>query len=336
MPEQSLQEKFFTLMQAGFAPRLGKDKAIAVGVSGGPDSMALCRLLSLWSEKYHGPAIHAVSIDHGLRPEAAQEAREAGERVKNWPKVRHVILKWEDAKPDSKIQEEARAARYRLIGEYCQKHSIRHVFLAHHQNDQAETFLFRLAKGSGLDGLAAMMPAQDYESLVLLRPLLDFSKDELVAFCKAEKISYAKDPSNENEVYARVRLRKARAALEEEGLSAKRLSVTARRLARARHALEEMAEMALQDIMLESDANRIVLNYEILKAWPGEIGLRVLMKAMDRLGLERDYPPRMEKIEELFEDLMLESSFRKRTLGGVVIERDDRQSRIVLVSEYKD
>lgn len=324
-------KKFSEILAGGFLRQIGDARSVAVAVSGGPDSMVLCRLLSL----YGGFDVHALTVDHGLRPESAQEAAQVGAWVAEWPMVRHTVLAWEGEKPGSKIQEEARAARYRLIGDYCARHGIRHVFLAHHQDDQAETFLFRLAKGSGLDGLAGMMPAQDYNGLVLLRPLLDVSKEDILASCAVMKIPFVNDPSNEKEIFARVRLRKAKEILEEEGLSAKRLSVTAKRFARARQALNEIAEMALQDIVVDKDVKRIVLNYQVMRAWPGEIGLRVFLKAMAMLRVEDDYGPRMEKAEALFEELMLSPSFKQKTLGGLAIERDDKAQMIVLKPENK-
>ncbi len=338
--EPLTQEGFAGLLASGFTQMLAGVKTVAVGVSGGPDSMALCKLLAQWSADNNGPKIHVLSVDHGLRPEGAQEAAQVGEWVKTWPGVSHAALsvakKEESATPTppSRIMENAREGRYKAMAAYCKQHGIRHLFLAHHQDDQAETFLFRLSKGSGLDGLAAMAPAQDYSAhLTLLRPLLNVPKAQLVATCAHHGLAYVEDPSNASEKFARSRLRKARAALEEEGLSAKRLAVTAMRLARARQALDQIADMALQDITIEKDTSRIVLNYEILKAWPGEVGLRVLIKAINMLGPESDYGPRMEKMEALFEALMLEPEFRKRTLGGVIVERDDKAVQVVLEKE---
>ena len=330
------QEDFSALMTAGFTKMLDGVKDVAVGVSGGPDSMALCALLSEWAAENNGPHIHALSVDHGLRPEAAQEAAQVGVQVKGWPFVTHTVLnvKGETLSDSTRIMEKARNGRYKAFAAYCKNHDIGHIFLAHHRDDQAETFLFRLAKGSGLDGLAAIAPAQNYNrDLVLLRPLLNTAKDALIATCEDRDIPYMNDPSNESEKFSRPRLRKARAVLEEEGLSAKRLSVTAMRLARARQALDQIAEMAQHDVTIESGPEKIILNCDVLKAWPGEIGLRILIKAINLLGGESDYGPRMEKVETLFEALMLEKDFRKRTLGGVIVARDDKQAQVVLEAE---
>lgn len=325
-------EDFHALLSGGFAQVLGESKTIAVAVSGGPDSMALLHLLVHWAGQ-NDIALHALSVDHGLRPEAKNEVQAVADSIKDQDHVTHQILTWDGDKPDTAIQEEARNARYGLMAEYCAEHGIRHLFLAHHQNDQAETVLFRLAKGSGLDGLAGMSAVQSYDAhLLLVRPLLDVPKDRLLASCDAMNIPYAHDPSNESDDYARVRLRKAQAVLEEEGLTAKRLSVTAKRLARARHALEEVADMAFHD-MAKVDTDRIVLKMDILRAWPGEIGLRMVLKVFSSLCPEKDYHPRMEKVERLFEDLMLSKNFPRQTLGGLIIARDDKTDEITFSKE---
>jgi tRNA(Ile)-lysidine synthase len=195
--------------------------------------MALLWLLSQWA-KERDITVAAFTVDHGLRAESAEEARKVSGWIKDWPNVLHHVLVWEGEKPESRILEEARGKRYALIAEAMKQYGAKYLFVAHHRDDQAETFLIRLAKGSGLDGLAAMRPVQNMESgITLLRPLLDVSKDDLILLCKENKIPYVDDPTNKNEDYLRPRLRAAHGVLAEEGLSAKRLGLTAKRLARA-------------------------------------------------------------------------------------------------------
>ncbi|MGB0720527.1 MAG: tRNA lysidine(34) synthetase TilS [Bdellovibrionales bacterium] len=305
---------------------------VAVAVSGGPDSLALAYLLSQWAV-VRGVRVHALTVDHGLRDGAAVEAAQTGDIVKDFPHMQHHILRWRDP-AQRRIQEEARKARYALMAEYCREHDIRHLFLAHHRDDQAETVLFRLAKGSGLNGLCGMSPVQDYDDdLTLLRPLLDVDKADLVALCQAQGLSSCDDPSNENPDFARVRLRQARAVLEGEGLSAKRLSVTAKRMQRAREALDSLAEKAYQDSLKIKDTKRIEFCGLLLKDWPEEIVLRVVLSAMHDLGVIDGYAPRMERLEALVCDLIQSGAFRKRTLGGVVFARDDKADVISLCLE---
>lgn len=290
---------------------LGK---IALALSGGPDSMALCHALA-HSRLFD---IHALTVDHGLRAESGDEAAQVGAWVKNFPRVTHEILRWNGDKPDTRVMEEARRARYALMAGYCRDHGISHLFIAHHRDDQAETFLIRLAAGSGLDGLAGMRVEQVMDNgLTLVRPFLSFEKDRLIATCNAHNIPFVNDPSNAKSDYLRPRLRAARAALEEEGLSNKRLSVTAARLARAREALETIAAQAYAACRTAEDDNSTTFDFAHFKEYPADIRLRILLMAMDRLHPGRDYAPRMEKAEDLLAALEA-ADFKGRTLGGCV------------------
>jgi tRNA(Ile)-lysidine synthase len=318
---------------SGLLEKILKNKpvSVAVGVSGGPDSMALAKLLGLWAKK-NDVMLHALTVDHGLRRESAKEAQQVGKILKSWS-LRHEILRWKGKKPKTRLMEEARAARYALIADYCQANKIKHLFLAHHQDDQAETFLFRLAKGSGLDGLAAMKKTQVLSaSLTALRPLLEIPKEQLVATCKKHKIAYIKDPSNETERFARPRLRKSWKILEEEGLSSKRLAVTAARLERARAGLDEIAGKAFIKNAITKETARIAFKKKLLTE-PEEIAFRVLLQAIRYLRTEESYLPRMERIEQLFGDLRSSQPFRKRTLGGLVFERNDKKGVLIISLE---
>lgn len=331
-------EEFSDIMNARFGglEALG-GRGLAVGVSGGPDSMALCFLLSRWlsdqpvSKKI---SVHALTVDHGLRPESAKEAKQVRAWVKCWQHTIHKILTWEHCGADTRIQEEARAARYGLMWAELRLLKIGRLFLAHHRDDQAETVLFRLAHGSGLDGLCGMAERQAFgDDLTLCRPFLDFSKADLVATCQHYRVPFLVDPSNSAEAFARVRLRGSMAALEREGLTAERLSVTAKRLARARAALDELAQRTLKEAIAEHHPDRIVLSYSVLRSMPEEIGLRVVLSVMAMLVPPEPYGPRLERVEALFEDLMKPERFRKRTLNGTIFERKEKDGTVVLSLE---
>ncbi len=307
--------------------------SVACGLSGGPDSMALCWLLSQWGTARR-VYIHALTVDHGLRPNAAEEAAWTGAQVSVWPMVAHTTLKWRGKKPEKRIMETARQARYALMERYCRREKIPDLFIAHHLDDQGETFLMRLAGGSGLNGLAGMAPVQPFPSGVrLLRPLLDLPKKTLTDICAANEIPFVNDPSNTKTEYLRPRLRDAKDLLSREGLSNKRLSVTAARLRRAREALEDISRNVLTLVTLERTKEKIVLDHAALSAYPEEIRLRVLQDAAAALTPKKTYGPRMEKLEALAESLFADAPFRKRTLGGVVFARDQRNDRIILEKE---
>ncbi len=311
---------------------LAGDVPLAAAVSGGPDSMALLWLLARRAAA-RSEIIHAYTVDHGLRPESADEASQVGAWVKDWAGVIHHILRWEGAKPDSRILEAARAARYTLIADAMAREGLSHLCVAHHRDDQAETFLIRLAKGSGLDGLAGMRPVQARGPVTLLRPLLDISKDDLIALCGAQDIPYVTDPTNGNGRYLRPRLRAARDILEEEGLSAKRLSVTARRMARAREALEHMATGLFAHSVIEQGQKGFLLNLNQLKASPEELVLRAILHAMDDLCPAASYGPRMESAESLVDRILHDDAFKGATLGGCVFALDRKNETLSIERE---
>ena len=152
--------------------RLGPFEAsphIAAGVSGGADSMALAVLLHAWAGA-RGGRVTALTVDHGLRPEAAREARRAGRTLRSLG-IGHRSLRWEGPSPTANLQAEARRIRYGLLEDWCARHGVLQLALAHHRDDQAETLLLRLGRGSGLDGLAAMSPVSARAHIRLLRPL---------------------------------------------------------------------------------------------------------------------------------------------------------------------
>lgn len=313
---------------------LSRVHKVAVAVSGGQDSMALSYLLSQYAKRLGDWEVHALTVDHGLREDSAREAHAVGDSLSGWPHVRHQILTWENPSQNA-IQEQARFARYDEMNAYCEQHEIKYLFLGHHLDDQAETFLFRLAKGSGLDGLSSMRPMQPYKSIQLTRPFLAIEKERLLETCQKYDITFIDDPSNQNDEFARVRLRQAREVLETEGLSSKRLGQTAHRLSRARDALEKMANNAYQEYMAHSDDNDMSFNWSGLKSEHEEIIHRVLWMALMRLSENNKYGPRLLKFEDLVTDLLSSEGDFKRTLGGVIWQCKDGGVSLILQKEVK-
>jgi tRNA(Ile)-lysidine synthase len=316
-------------------------RAIAVGCSGGPDSMALLQTLSDWSVSNENLRIHAVIVDHRLRTNSTAEAHRVRDTIKTY--MPHVVVSVQDWMHDgieSRLQEQARTARYDILTAYCKHHNIRYLFTAHHRDDQAETFLMRLAAGSGLDGLAGMAEYSSIpDGLNICRPFLTHEKKELEAHCVQHGIPYVQDPSNEKSVFARVRLRQAQDILAAEGLTGKRLSVTAARLGRARAALEHIAQETYEKHLMRTEQtgnatpHKIILNSRFLNDTPEDISLRVVMRAIRTLRTEEAYLPRMEKIEALHRDLCAPAPFRTRTLGGLLFKRKDKATELTIARE---
>ena len=307
------------------------EKKIAVAVSGGGDSMALAFLLSRFCADKN-ITLHVLSVDHALRAESANEARKVGRIVTSWPTTKHKILTWQTtAKPKTRIQEEARAARYALMAEYCAAQKIKYLFLAHHGDDQVETFLFRLAKGSGIDGLSVMPDMQERDGIILVRPLLDATHEDLIDTCRKNNIEWIEDPSNGMEKYARVRLRNARDTLAAEGLTHSRILTLAKRMARASDALDKYAAIAWEKADVRDGGAFIPLEYFL--SLDTETALRILQRALSAFGKKKAYGPSLQQLENIVQDIYVNKNFRAATLGGCIIRVSRRRKAVEITPE---
>jgi len=312
-------------------PDICSTSSIAIAVSGGPDSMALA---DNFVKSFLG-TIKIICVDHGLRDSAQGEIQ----LLQNWfsglkkPYVTLDILTWQHDDPETAIMEKARLARYDLMADFCADHKIQHLFVAHHQDDQAETFLIRLIGGSGLDGLSAMSERQDYKNIHIMRPFLNNEKDDLIDYCRDHNVPFSHDPSNKNEKYLRPRLREDFPMLAEAGLTCKRLSATAKRLRRARNALEFMTDEAFYEISTVNNED-IILDYLQFQHYPEEIAFRLIQKSLEQFRFEQPYNVRMDKLENLFDDLWLSGEkFKARTLGGVKISLGRKKESVIFEKE---
>ncbi|WP_244610392.1 tRNA lysidine(34) synthetase TilS [Microvirga pakistanensis] len=303
---------------------------VVAAVSGGPDSMAMMHLLARWASERR-PSVLVVTVDHGLRREAAEEAafvaREAAALG-----LPHRTLVWTGDKPAAGLQEAAREARYRLLIRQAREAGASHLVTAHTQDDQAETILMRLAKGSGLKGLKGMRREHEREGIIHARPLLDWPKTALVGLCRRNGWAFVSDPSNEDERFTRVRWRRLMPLLAEEGLTADRLARLAERLAQADDALDVKARQALEAAILESGEGELCLRAACLVEEPFEIGLRILDQALGRIGLEST---RLQRLEGCLERLRAAVPVReglRLTIAGALLHLD-RSGRLNLRPE---
>ncbi len=284
----------------------------AVAVSGGGDSVALMLLLADWAKRTKHPAPVVLTVDHGLRPDSTKDAKAVVRMAADAGLKAHVLV-WKGAAPKSDIEAEARVARYSLMGEWLKTHQLNALYVAHMLEDQAETFLLRLARGSGLDGLSAMrtispFPVPGFDGLKLVRPLLDMPRAALRAYLNARKQSWLEDPMNADTRFARSRLRASWPQFEELGLTAARLADAAEHLGRAREALEGMTQSLLERAA-RFHAEGAWLDSVRLKMAPREIGLRALAHVLSQVSGEA-YRPRFGRLERLFD------SIRDGTLAG--------------------
>jgi tRNA(Ile)-lysidine synthase len=285
----------------------------------------------------------AVTVDHGLRAESAREANEV-KRLARSLDLAHHTLRWTGAKPKTGLPAAARAARYRLLAKAAREHGASHILTAHTRDDQAETLLMRMLRGSGIAGLSAMVRQTPREGVMLARPLLNISKSQLVATLRKAKIGFADDPTNRDIRFTRPRLRALLPALAAEGGDARNLARLAARLARANAAIEVQADGAERDLALrdrdalragqDARTNSRVFDFEAFAATPEEIQIRLLQRAIDRFGHEG--PAELGKVEALVSALAHAGAKRsgtgrprlKQTLAGALISLVDGRIRV--------
>jgi len=328
-----------TIVSAAEAASLFEDlasfPALLLAVSGGPDSTALMVLAARWRKaRKNGPALIAVTVDHGLRKESAAEARAVAKLARQLG-IQHRTLRWTGAKPKTGLPRAARVARYRLLAAAARKAGAPAILTAHTLDDQAETVLIRMSRGSGLTGLAGMQRVSALpgdaggrgEPPRLVRPFLDIPKARLIATLKAAKVPFAEDPTNRDPRFTRARLRGLMPILAAEGLDAARLALLARRLARAEAALAAAAAAALCQLAAKPGERGILaFDRSGFLALPGEIAQRVLGRAIDAAGDEG--PVELGKLEVLCTALNAAAADPKarfrRSLAGALVSLTPR------------
>ena len=290
----------------------------AVALSGGGDSLSLMHLLADWAKARGLEPPVALIVDHALRSGSATEARRAAGFARKAGLLAHILTR-KGPKPKSGIEAAARDARYGLMGNWLKKHGIATLYVGHTLDDQAETFLLRLGRGSGLDGLSAMralapFPLPEFADFNLARPLLRVSRARLRMHLKNIRQDWLEDPMNSEARFARSRIRGLMPALEAAGLSAERIADAAGHLARARLALELATEAVLARAALP-DGGRVLLDAKALLAAPREVGLRALAALLMAVSGE-GYRPRFEALERLFDSIAQGNLGRGATLHG--------------------
>ncbi|KJC38562.1 tRNA(Ile)-lysidine synthetase [Bradyrhizobium sp. LTSP849] len=311
--------------------------ALVLAVSGGPDSVALMWLAARWRRSLaRGPKLVVVTVDHGLRPEAAREAREV-KRQATALALTHRTLRWRGAKPKTGLPAAARDARYRLLTQAARAIGATHVLTAHTRDDQAETLLMRLLRGSGIAGLSAMARLTMRDGIVLARPLLDVPKSQLIATLKRARLGFVDDPTNRDAAFTRPRLRALLPQLASEGGDARNLVRLAGRLARANAAVEVLTDGAerflrlrdrgLGDRGLEDRGDAPhgpgarSFEAKAFASLPEEVRLRLLLRAIDALGHEG--PAELGKVETLLAalDQAIVGARRSPTNGRPILKQ---------------
>jgi tRNA(Ile)-lysidine synthase len=303
--------------------------AVGVAVSGGGDSVALLLVVLEWAAGT-GRDVRAATVDHGLRAASAGEA-EAVAGLCARLGVPHAVLRWRGWDGRGNLSDAARAGRLGLLADWARAQGIGAVAFGHTEDDQAETVLMRLARGSGVDGLAGIAPASEVGGLVLLHPLLGVSRAALRAHLEAAGIGWTEDPSNADPAFARVRARRALAALAPLGLGTARLAATAAALGRARRALEVAAAELAARCLGEAPGGEAMLDPAPFAAAEAELRLRVLAGALGWVA-GAVYRPRLATLERAEAAIVAGRIGAGMTLHGCVL-RPRRDGAIAIRRE---
>ena len=261
--------------------------------------MALLHLMHVFCAS-QGSKLHAVTVDHGLRAEAAEEANLV-QRFCASLDVPHDTLRWDDWDGRGNLQSVARDARYHHMSVWAKERGIDTITLGHTADDQAETVLMRLARRSGVDGLAGIPERTTREDVTWVRPLLAASREELREYLRSEQIGWIEDPSNENLTFDRIKARKALTHLADLGIDVEGLSVVAQNMSKARAALDQETYIAARDIA-HVDAGAVVFDDRDLQLLPDEIQRRLLVQAVNWISGQR-YPARRGAVSNMLSGL---------------------------------
>ena len=295
-------------------------KKYVVAVSGGPDSLALAALTKAYTF-CKKTKFYYVLVDHNIRKNSGQEAK----RVQNFLKKKNLKLRifLNKKKIIKNIQAEARNARYDILKNFCIKNNVKVILTGHNLEDQVETFLMRLSRGSGLRGLSAMKPLTKINGRVsLFRPLLDTQKQFLVKISKTIFGTYLKDPSNKNEKYLRTKIRNLKGPLKKSGIEYEQIVKSINNLASSKATLEAYFSKIFKEI-IKTSKKEIIINLKKFKVLNNEAKISVINESIKKL-MKNYYNPRYKKVETLINNIE-NTNFKKSTLAGCLfVKRDDK------------
>lgn len=315
---QNTEKELKKALADKLAPFVGSTLGLAV--SGGSDSRALLELAVDWARETNSKLMVAT-VDHGLRKEARDEAEWVG-NICTRHGVPHEILVWENWNGQGNLQAEARRARYHLVSEWAIGGGAAAVALGHTADDVAETFLMRLSRSAGVDGLAQMRSEFEREGMVFIRPLLSLRRAALRKFLRSRDATWVEDPSNQDSKFERVRMRSVLQDLEAYGLETEKISQAAENLKRASVALKTYAAREAEAAMNVEDGD-VLLDLEQLKKMPEDIQRRLLIGAICWI-FPPEYPPRSRALAQVIPQI---SDQGTSTLSGCILTLEGNKIR---------
>ena len=311
-----------------FEKNLSLNKNFAVAVSGGPDSLALAFLSKIYSIKKNLKSYFFI-VDHKLRKESTEEATKVKKILKKFS-IDCKILTWNKNKFSKKTQSEARKNRYKLLFSECNKKKIGSILIGHHQDDLFENFFIRMLRGSGLRGLVSLNKITQNSNINLIRPLLDFKKEDLIYLSNNVFNFYVNDPFNKDKKYKRIVVRNILEELEEHGLDKDKLNLTIQNLKKSDEVIKfHVSNNVTENSFFHDRRNQLILNDKFFNQ-PREIVFRSLSDMIKKVG-QKYYLIRGKKLEKIISSIK-KNSLKKATLGGCLIKK---VNQTVILSKEK-
>ncbi len=315
--KNKLNNKKISQIYKKFAKSISINENFIVAVSGGPDSLALAFLSKIYSIQKNLKAKFYI-IDHKLRSESTNEAKYV-KKILNKFQINARILYWQGLKPKSNIQSAARIKRFELLISECKKLGVTYMLLGHHQEDLIENFFIRILRGSGLKGLISLSKKTKLQNFTILRPLINQKKEDLVFISKKVFDFYVKDPTNNDEMFQRVRIRKLLNGLKNDGLDQKKFIKTIENLKKSNDVVNYYVTKNLENNSFFSNKKKhLILNDKFFKQ-PHEVVFRSFSDSLSFVS-KKYYSVRGKKIDKIIKEIQ-KSSFSKSTLGSCLIEK---------------
>ena len=313
----TLKNKKISTIYKRFEKTLQINEKFAVAVSGGPDSLALAYLAKVYSIKKKISSRFFI-VDHKLRPESTKEAKTVSKVLKKIL-VKPEILTWKGKKPLKNIQSKARVKRYDLLTKNCEKFKITNILLGHHQDDLFENFFIRFSRGSGLKGLVSLDKKSKISNKNLIRPLINEKKEDLVHISQKVFNFYVQDPSNLDEKFQRIRIRKLINELQKDGLDKKKFLKTIKNLKHSNKVVDFYVQENLKkNTFFSAKKNNLILNKNFFEQ-PYEVIFRSFSDSLKIIGKKYN-SVRGKKLDKIINQIE-KNHLNKATLGGCIVEK---------------
>ncbi len=300
---------------------------IAVGVSGGIDSIALVFLLKEFTKNKKIKLI-ALIVDHKIRENSTIDANDTAQILQKNNIECQILNSYLGTPPQANIEANLREMRYSLLNKFCLDNNIKHLFIGHHEQDQAENFLIRLFRGSGIDGLSAMDYVSKFWDMEIIRPLLNFKKEELKEYLEKNNINWIEDESNQDKKYLRNKIRSFLNSLDDKNLINQRIALASKSILESKKLIEQNLIKNASKILEFNNLGYILLKKAAFCNLSEEEAKRYLAWTLMEVSGSY-YKPRLKYLENLYFWILEDKEHKKRCFYGCVVQKYDNSNLII-------